>query len=40
MKKFSFLLLDANIVIELFRLGLWEKITDICDIHIAETVVG
>jgi len=39
MKKLDFLLLDANVVIELFRLGLWEKITDICDIHLAETVI-
>lgn len=39
MKKFSFLLLDANVVIELFRQGLWERITDICDIHLAQTVI-
>ncbi|MCL2648797.1 MAG: hypothetical protein FWD61_17660 [Phycisphaerales bacterium] len=39
MKKFRLLLLDANIVIELFRLGVWDKIIARCDIHIAKTVV-
>ncbi len=38
MKKFSLLLLDANIVIELFRLGIWDKVVDLCDIHLARTV--
>ncbi|MCD4825790.1 MAG: hypothetical protein K8S55_14450 [Phycisphaerae bacterium] len=38
MKKFQLLLLDANIVIELFRLGIWEKVIDSCDIHLARSV--
>lgn len=38
MKKFRLLLLDANIVIELFRQGIWEKLIDSCDIHLSRTV--
>ena len=38
MKKFRFLLLDANVVIELFRLGIWDRVVDRCDIHLGETV--
>lgn len=37
-KKFRLLLLDANVVIELFRLGIWDKLVDVCDIHLARTV--
>lgn len=40
MKKFKLLLLDANVVIELWRLSLWEKVVDQCDVHLARTVVG
>jgi hypothetical protein len=36
----SFLLLDANIIIELWRLGLWSKLVELCDIHVGKTVVG
>ena len=39
MKKFRLLLLDANIVIELFRLGIWDRLVDLCEIHLARTVV-
>jgi len=39
MKKFRLLLLDANIVIELFRHGIWETFIDRCDVHLAQTVV-
>lgn len=39
MKKLSLLLLDANIVIKLHELGLWEKVVESCDLHIAGTVV-
>ena len=38
MKKFRLLLLDANIVIEIFRLGLWERIVARCDVHLSRTV--
>ena len=40
MKKFRLLLLDANIVIEISRHGLWDQIIARCDIHLARTVVG
>ncbi len=39
-KRLSFLLLDANIIIELWRLGLWSKVVELCDIHVGKTVVG
>jgi hypothetical protein len=39
-KRLSFLLLDANIIIELWRLGLWNKLVELCDIHVGKTVVG
>lgn len=39
MKRLSFLLLDANVVIALFKLGIWEKVVAACDLHLAETVV-
>lgn len=39
MKKFSLLLLDANVVIELFRLGIWDKFISECDVHLARRVV-
>ena len=38
MKKFRLLLLDANIVIELFRRRLWDAFLRQCDVHLAETV--
>jgi hypothetical protein len=38
MKKFHLLLLDANIVIELFRQGIWERVVELCDVHLARTV--
>lgn len=40
MKKFSLLLLDTGIVIELFRLNLWDDFIASCDIHLGRTVVG
>lgn len=40
MKKFHLLLLDANVVIELFRQGIWDEVVDRCDIHLARTVQG
>ncbi len=39
-KKLRLLLLDAGIVIELFRRGIWKKMVQECDIHLTETVVG
>jgi hypothetical protein len=38
MKKLRFLLLDANVVIQLFELGLWQRIVDQCEILLARTV--
>ncbi len=39
MKKFRLLLLDANVVIEISRYGLWDQIIFRCDIHLARTVI-
>ena len=39
-KKFRFLLLDANIVIELHRLNLWKKVVEKCEILLPETVIA
>lgn len=38
MKKFRLLLLDANVVIELFRHSIWDRLVDSCDIHLSRTV--
>lgn len=38
MKKCRLLLLDANVVIELFGRGLWERVIDLCDVHLSRTV--
>jgi hypothetical protein len=38
MKKLSFLLLDANVVIELFEHGIWDGVVTRCDIYIARSV--
>jgi hypothetical protein len=40
MKRWSFLLLDANIVIVLFKYSLWDRVVAACDLHVSETVVG
>ena len=37
--KFRLLLLDANVVIYLHELGLWDKFTDNCDVTLTRTVV-
>lgn len=39
MKKFSLLLLDTGVVLELFRLALWDDFIALCDVHLARTVV-
>jgi len=38
-KKFRFLLFDANVIIEISRHGLWDRIVAACDIHLAQTVI-
>jgi hypothetical protein len=40
MQRFKCLLLDANIVIELFSLGLWDAFVKQCEVHLSEIVVG
>ena len=40
MKKFKLLLLDADVVIHLFELGIWEDVIQRCDVHLAGTVIG
>jgi hypothetical protein len=37
--KFRLLLVDANIIIELFRLGVWEKFLLQCEVHLSKTVL-
>jgi len=32
--------LDANIVIQLFQLGLWDEVVERCELILSETVVG
>lgn len=39
MKRFKCLLLDANVVIKLFSLGLWDAIAKQCEIHLSEIVI-
>ena len=39
MKRLSFLLLDANVVIYLFEHRLWERLVETCDVHLARTVI-
>jgi hypothetical protein len=36
--KFRLLLVDANIIIELFRLGIWDTFLAACEVHLSETV--
>jgi len=40
MKKLRLLLLDANIVIELFELGLWDKVLEHCEVALSRTVAS
>ena len=37
-KKFPLLLLDADVVIELFRLGIWDSVIERCGVHLAHAV--
>ncbi len=39
MKKFSLLLLDANVVIEISRQGIWSQVVSRCEIQLAQTVL-
>ena len=34
------LLLDADIVIHIFRLGIWEEVIERCDVYLAGTVLN
>jgi len=38
-KKSKLFLLDANVVIYLFELGIWNAFVERCDVHLARTVV-
>lgn len=38
--RFKLLLLDANIIVELFKQGIWSEVISRCDVHVSETVVG
>lgn len=38
MKKSKLLLLDANVVILLFKLGIWEEVIERCKVHLSRTV--
>lgn len=40
MKKPGLLLLDANVVICLFEIGIWEKVIGRCEVYLARTVMG
>ena len=40
MKKLRLLLLDANVVIGPFSLGLWDRVAADCEVFVAETVVS
>jgi hypothetical protein len=39
-KRLTCLLLDANIIIHAFELGLWDHLVERCDIHVASIIVG
>jgi hypothetical protein len=39
MPRLKWLVLDANSVIILHELGIWSKVTETCDVHLARTVV-
>jgi hypothetical protein len=40
MKRFKCLLLDANVVIKIFSLGLWNALVKQYELHLSEIVVG
>ncbi len=39
-KKLAFLLIDANIIIEAFRLGVWDALVSRCDIYFPEVMLA
>jgi hypothetical protein len=39
MKRYRCLLLDANVIIALFEMGLWPRFITACDVTITQTVV-
>lgn len=39
MTRSRLILLDANVVIQLFQLGIWEQITARCEVVLAQTVI-
>ncbi len=39
MRRFPCLVLDANIVIQLFQYGLWDEFVERCELTLSETVV-
>ena len=38
-KKLRLLILDANVVIKLFELDLWDVVVEACEIYLAESIV-
>lgn len=38
-KRLAFLLIDANIIIEAFRLGVWDALVSHCDIYLPEVML-
>jgi hypothetical protein len=39
-KRLKLLLLDANIIIELHEMGIWEQVVDLCDVHVSEYIIN
>lgn len=39
-KKFPLLLLDADVVIELHCLGIWDQVVERCDVHVARSIAN
>lgn len=40
MKNLRLWLLDADVIIELLNLGVFEKLANVCEVHISKTVIG
>lgn len=40
MKRWSFLLFDANVIILLFKQEIWDQVVAACDLSVAETIIG
>jgi hypothetical protein len=38
-KKFRLLLLDADVVIDLFALGIWDSVLERCEVYLAGTIL-